>query len=61
MTNHMKLIDVTSTASLNRNCLSSTKKDILKLDQSVKMPWHTLSMGVACSHSSAPGIGGEQN
>ena len=61
MTNNMKLTDFTSTASLDRNCLYSTKKDIIKLDQSVKMPWHRLSMGVACSHSSAPGIGAEQS
>ena len=33
------------------------RKDILKIDQSVKMPRHKLSMGVACSYSSAPGIG----
>ena len=30
------------------------RKGILKIDQSVKMPWHRLSMGVACSWSSAP-------
>ena len=29
----------------------------LKMDQSVKMPWHRLSMGVASSCSSAPGSG----
>ena len=30
------------------------RKGILKIDQSVKMPWHRLSMGVASSCSSAP-------
>ena len=30
------------------------RKGVLKIDQSVKMPWHKLSMGVACSCSSAP-------
>ena len=30
------------------------RNDILKIDQSVKMPGHRLSMGVACSYSSAP-------
>ena len=30
------------------------RKGILKIDQSVKMPRHKLSKGVACSHSSAP-------
>ena len=30
------------------------RKGILKIDQSVKMPWLRLSMGVACSYSSAP-------
>ena len=29
-------------------------KVVLKIDQSVKMPWHRLSMGVASSCSSAP-------
>ena len=54
MTNHKKLIDVT--ASLDRSYLSFTKeKGILKIDQSVKMPWHRLSMGIACSYSLAPG------
>ena len=24
-------------------------------DQSLKVPWHRLSMGAACSYSSAPG------
>ena len=33
------------------------RKDILKIDQSVKMPWHRFNMGVACSYSSAPGQG----
>ena len=48
MTNHKTLIDVT--ASLDRNCLCFTKgKGVLKIDQSVKMPPHRLSMGVACS------------
>ena len=32
----------------------SQKKGMLKIDQSVKMSWHRLSMGVACSYSSAP-------
>ena len=32
------------------------RKGVLKIDQSVKMPWHRLSMGVACSYSSAPGL-----
>ena len=31
------------------------RKGVLKIDQSVKMPW--LSMGVASSCSSAPGFG----
>ena len=31
------------------------RKGLLKIDQFVKMPWHRLSMGVACSYSSAPG------
>ena len=49
MTNHKKLIDVT--ASLDQNCLSFTKrKGILKIDQSIKMPWHVLNMGVAGSY-----------
>jgi len=30
------------------------RKGVLKIDQSVKMPWHRLSMGVASSYSSAP-------
>ena len=30
------------------------RKGILKIDLSVKMPWHGLSMGVACSYSWAP-------
>ena len=30
------------------------RKGVLKIDQSVKMPWHRLSMGVASSCSSAP-------
>ena len=30
------------------------RKGVLKIDQSVKMPWHKLSMGVASSCSSAP-------
>ena len=32
------------------------RKGVLKIDQSVKMPWHRLSMGVASSCSSAPGF-----
>ena len=32
------------------------RKGVLKIDQSVKMPWHRLSMGVASSCSSAPDI-----
>ena len=31
------------------------RKGVLKIDPSVKMPWHRLSMGVASSCSSAPG------
>ena len=31
------------------------RKGELKIDQSVKMPWHRLSMGVASSFSSDPG------
>ena len=31
------------------------RKGVLKIDQSVKMPWHRLSMGVSSSCSSAPG------
>ena len=56
MINHKKLIDVT--APLNRNYFSFTKeilKGILKIDQSVKVPCHRLSTGVAGSYSSAPG------
>jgi len=30
------------------------RKGVLKIDQSVKIPWHRLSMGVASSCSSAP-------
>ena len=30
------------------------RKGVLKIDQSVKMPWHKLSMGIASSGSSAP-------
>ena len=30
-------------------------KGILKMDWSVKMSWHVLSMGVVCSYSCAPG------
>ena len=30
------------------------RKGVLKINQSVKMPWHKLSMGVASSCSSAP-------
>ena len=32
------------------------RKGVLKIDRSVKMPWHRLSMGVASSCSSAPGL-----
>ena len=32
------------------------RKGVLKIDQSVKMPWHRLSMGVASSCSSAPDL-----
>ena len=32
------------------------REGVLKIDQSVKMPWHRLSMRVASSCSSAPGI-----
>ena len=46
-----------------RHCITSPEltlflktKNILKIDQSVKMPWQRLSMGVACSYSSAPDI-----
>ena len=54
MTNHKKLFDVL--ALLDRNCLSFTKeKGILKIDQSAKIPRHRLSVGDACSFSSAPG------
>ena len=31
------------------------RKDILKIDQSAKRPWHRLIIGVACSYSLAPG------
>ena len=54
MTNHKKLIW--------RHCVTGPelsflrkRKGLLKIDQSVKMPWHRLSMGVACSFSSTPG------
>ena len=30
------------------------RKGVLKIDQSIKMPWHRLGMGVAGSSSSAP-------
>ena len=30
------------------------RKNIPKIEQSVKMPWHRISMVVACSYSSAP-------
>ena len=45
LTYHKTLIDVT--ASLDRNFYK--RKCVLKIDQSVEMPWHRLSMGVACS------------
>ena len=32
------------------------RNGVLKIDQSVKMPWHRLSMGVGSSWSSAPGL-----
>ena len=32
------------------------RKGALKIDQSVRMPWHRLSMGVASSCSSAPDL-----
>ena len=47
-----------------RNCVTGPellffhkRKDVLKIDQSVKMPWHRLSMGAATSCSSAPVYG----
>ena len=53
MTNHKKLIDVT--ASLDQNFPSQKKRyTVLKIDQSVKMPRHKLSRGVAWSYLSAP-------
>ena len=55
ITKHKALIDVT--ASLDRNCLFFHKRNgVLKIDQSVKMPWHRLTMGVGSSCSSAPGM-----
>jgi len=41
-----------------RHCiafLSLKRKGTLKIDQCVKMPWYTLSIGVVCAYSSAPG------
>ena len=32
------------------------RKGVIKIDLSVKMPWHRLSMGVACSKSLAPDV-----
>ena len=46
ITYHKKLIDVA--ASLDRNCLSFTKKVSYSYN-SVKMPWHRLTIGVVCS------------
>ena len=50
MTNYKTLIDVTGPELP----IFYKRKVILKIDQSVKMPWHRLSMGVAGSYSSAP-------
>ena len=46
MTNYKKLIDVTGPEL----SFFHKRKGILKTDQSVKMPWHRLSMEVACSY-----------
>ena len=51
ITNHKTLIDVTGPELP----FFHNRKGVLKIDQSVKMPWHRLSMGVAGSCSSAPG------
>ena len=48
-TNLMSLRHWTGTAFVSKK-----EKGTLKIDQSVKMPWHRLSMGVACFYSSAP-------
>ena len=41
MTNHKKLIDFTGPEQNKRN-------GVLKIDHSVKLPWHRRSIGVAC-------------
>ena len=50
ITNHKTLIDVTGPELL----FFHKRKGVLKIDQSVKILWHRLSMGVASSCSSAP-------
>ena len=52
MTNHGKLIDVTGPELP----FFHERKGILKVDQSVKMPWHRLCMRVECSYSLAPAL-----
>ena len=51
MINHKKLIDATESELL----FFHERKGILKIDQSIKVPCHRLSTGVAGSYSSAPG------
>ena len=51
MTGDKKLVDVTGPEV----SFFHKRKGILKVDQSVNMPWHRLSIGVACSYLSAPG------
>ena len=54
MTNHKKLIWRHYVAGLELPFFHK-RKGILKIDQSPKIPWHRLSMGVVCSYSSVPG------
>ena len=51
MTNRKTLIPCVTVPELT---FFHQRKGLLKVDQSVKMPW--LSMGVACSYSPAPDI-----
>ena len=57
MTNHKKLIDVTASLDWKSGTAFPSHKrryTVLKIDQSVKMPRHKLSRGVAWSKLSAP-------
>ena len=50
MTNHKILVDVSGQGLP----FFHKRKGILKIDQSIKMPWHRLSMEAASSYSSSP-------